>query len=124
MTEAAIQTAIVTHFRRHYAGHICHVANGGRRGKLEAVRFKRMGVQSGVPDLLIWSPKGHFLVEVKAAKGAVSPAQKAFIADLQDLGFDVAIVRSADEAARAFAAWGLPRKEARAASSAPLETGF
>lgn len=124
MSEAAIQTAIVNHFRRNYAGHIAHCPSGGRRGKLEAVQFKRMGVQPGVPDLLIWSPKGHYLVEVKTSTGAVSPAQTAFISGLQDLGFDVAIVRSADEAAAAFRAWGLPRKEARARSDAELQTGF
>lgn len=123
MTEAAIQTAIVTHFRRHYEGHIIHVPNSGRRGMLEAIRFKAMGVKAGVPDLILFTPRGCYLVEVKTEKGVLSPRQSCFITDLQELGFDVAIVRSADEAARAFREWKLPRKEAHPVHTR-VETGF
>ena len=38
-----------------------HIPNGGKRGKLEAIRFKKMGVLAGVPDLFLPAPrKGHY----------------------------------------------------------------
>lgn len=124
MTEADIQTAIVAHFRRHYAGRCAHVANGGYRSKLEAVRLKRMGVEPGCPDLVFWTPRGCYLMEVKRPDGRLSSAQIAFIEDLRDLCFDVAEVRSLDEAKAAFEAWKLPRKPPHERSEAEARTGF
>lgn len=122
MNEDTIQITIVNHYRKHYAGLIAACPNGGKRGKLEAIHLKALGVLAGVPDLLIWSPKGHFLMEVKTSTGPVRQSQKRVIPQIQDLGFDVAIVRSAEEAARAFKAWGLPRKEA--CQQTKPDTGF
>lgn len=34
-----------------------HVPNGGKRSKVEAARFKAMGVQAGVPDLFLPVPR-------------------------------------------------------------------
>lgn len=110
MSESAIQIAIVAHFRRTYEGYAVHVPNGGRRGRLEAIRFKRMGVQPGVTDLIFFTPRGCYVMEVKTETGVLSDAQKKFITALQNMGFDCAIVHSFDEGARAFVAWGLPRK--------------
>lgn len=122
MNEAAIQTQIVSHFRAHYEGIILHPANGGRRGLLEAIRFKAMGVQPGTPDLILLTPRGAYFIEVKTSKGALSRPQKAFIDQAMDMGFGCAIVRSVEDASRAFIAWGLPRKEATVRVRA--ETGF
>jgi hypothetical protein len=124
MIEHPIQTAIVVHYRRTYAGRIAHVPNGGKRGKREAIRFKAMGVEAGVSDLLIWNPRGHYVMEVKTDEGALSKAQEDFINDLRDMGFEAAVVRSVDEGKAAFAAWGLVRKEPRVRSDAELQTGF
>lgn len=33
-----------------------HTPNGGRRGKVEAARFKGLGVKSGVPDVIVVDP--------------------------------------------------------------------
>lgn len=38
----------------------CHVPNEGRRGRVEAVTLKRMGVSAGVPDFLIFEPPPRF----------------------------------------------------------------
>lgn len=124
MSEAEIQTAIVNHFRRTYAGLIAHVPNGGLRGKLAAIRFRAIGVLAGVPDLLIWSPKGHFLMEVKTTKGALSNTQWSFHNDIRDMGFDVAVVHGVEEGKAALAAWGLPRKTQRVRSAAEISTGL
>jgi hypothetical protein len=122
--EAAIQAAIVAHFRKTYAGRAAHVPNGGWRGKLEAVRLKQMGVEAGHPDLVFYTPKGVFLIEVKTSVGALSGAQNRFVEDLQNLGFDVAIIRSVDEGKAALAAWGLPKKEPTRRSEVEIRTGF
>lgn len=108
--EDRIQAAIVLHFRRTYAGLIASVPNGGLRHKREAVKLKATGILAGHPDLIIYSPKGMFLMEVKTAKGPLSDAQKVVIPELRDLGFEVAVVRSLDDALGAFKAWGLPRR--------------
>ena len=37
-----------------------HIPNGGKRGKIEAARFKAMGVKAGVPDLCLPVPMGRY----------------------------------------------------------------
>lgn len=37
-----------------------HIPNGGSRNKAEAVKFKQMGVRSGVSDLCLPYPKGIY----------------------------------------------------------------
>ena len=122
--ESRIQRAIVAHYRKTYAGKIVHVPNGGKRGRLEAIRFKEEGVESGHPDLIIYNDGRVYLMEVKAPGGVYSDNQKAFIQHLRDDGFDVAGVESLDEAKRAFEAWGLSLKAPRVRSEAELTTGF
>lgn len=120
--EDHIQAAIVLRYRRNYAGLIFAVANGGSRNRLEAIKLKATGVKAGHPDLIIYSPKGVYLMEVKTETGPLTKSQEEVFPQLQDLGLDLAIVRSADEAEAAFKAWGLPRKEF--AVRFQPETGF
>lgn len=59
-----------------------HVPNGGKRSKVEAARFKAMGVQAGVPDLFLPVPRGAYhglFIEMKAPKGRTSNAQNTWI---------------------------------------------
>lgn len=57
--ESDVQIAVIkwaevkTYKGRSLAFYIHHSANGGYRDKREAHKFKRMGVQSGYPDLLV-----------------------------------------------------------------------
>lgn len=122
--ESRIQIAIVTHYRKTYGGKIVHVPNGGKRGKLEAIRFNQEGVESGHPDLNIYNGGRTFFIEVKAPGGSVSDLQKAYIAELQAQGFPVAVVYSLDEAKDALAQWCLTPKTARVRSEIELATGF
>ena len=90
-----------------------HTPNGGRRWKLEAKRFKAMGVKPGVPDILIFERwfcpcldqehdptnqgscdvcagfyKGFGVaLELKAGKNRVTPAQQQVLTDLQRRGW-------------------------------------
>jgi hypothetical protein len=82
-----------------------HVPNGGARSKAEAGILKAMGVQAGMPDLLLFGPSRVIAVELKApprrlasgklsaAKPAVSEAQRACIAKLSACGVPVLIIR-------------------------------
>lgn len=48
------------------------IPNGGKRNMLEAIKFKRCGVQSGVPDVCIPIPAGSYhglYIELKRVKG-------------------------------------------------------
>jgi len=85
----------------------CHVPNEGRRGAREAATLQRMGVSSGVPDFLVFSPPPKFVlgvvtidgaesytrargvgVEMKRARGGrVSATQAKWIADLECVGW-------------------------------------
>lgn len=53
----------------------------------------------GVPDLVVFAPKGRTLwLEVKTPKGTQSDHQKAFERRILDLGHEYHLVRSVDEA--------------------------
>lgn len=60
-----------------------HIANGGLRSKPEAVRFKKIGVKPGVPDLFLPVARGGWhglFIEMKRQKGGrLSDDQKAWI---------------------------------------------
>ena len=77
-----------------------HSPNGGFRNKLEAVRFKRMGVRAGFPDLILLVPRGGcpFLgIELKTDKGRQSTAQKAYQEAFIAIGARYEVVRSIEE---------------------------
>lgn len=57
---------------------LAHIPNGGYRRKSEAVRFLRMGVKAGMPDLLLPIARhgAHSLfIEMKALDGTISQLQ-------------------------------------------------
>lgn len=61
---------------------LCHIPNGGKRNAREAARFKKAGVISGAPDLVLFVSKGshHTLcIEMKApGKGKQTDLQKSW----------------------------------------------
>ena len=63
-----------------------HIPNGGKRGKAEAAKLKRMGVKPGVPDLHLPIARGGFhglYVEMKRLDGGrVSSEQRVWLAAL------------------------------------------
>lgn len=78
-----------------------HVPNGGSRNKQEAVKFKQMGVKSGVSDLCLPYPKGIYcglFIEMKYGDGRQQPTQKEFLKDMTEAGHFVATCYSAEEA--------------------------
>jgi hypothetical protein len=87
-----------------------HTPNGGKRSKVEAARFKMMGVTAGVPDLVISLPSGAMgFMEIKTPKGTVSQEQTDFLAAMVANGNLTAVVRSLADAASVLSSWGAIR---------------
>ena len=99
-SEHDLQAACVRWFRyRHPALARCLVAvpNGGRRDAVTGARLKAEGVVAGVADLLLLVPRGGFhglCVEMKAATGRQSGAQRLWQAEIERQGYRYAVVRS------------------------------
>lgn len=77
-----------------------HSPNGGKRNLLEAVKLKKMGVKSGVPDCLILNQRHGFkglAIELKVAKNQPTINQMAFMEDLARLGYLCWVSWSLDE---------------------------
>lgn len=81
-------------------------ANGGKRNLFEAMKFKRMGVSAGYPDVFVPlpTPKYHgFFVEMKRIKGGkVSEAQLEWLQYLRDKGYFAEVAHGALEAKEMF----------------------
>ena len=102
-SEHAEQATLVQWFERaHPHLRIFAIPNGGKRGKLEAMRLRLEGVSPGVPDLMIPAPRGPYhglFVEMKRTKGgSVSKEQKDWIAYLQAQGYQAIVCRGFEEA--------------------------
>lgn len=77
-----------------------HPPNGGKRNMFEAVKFKRMGVKAGLPDVLIFEPNDQhcgLAIELKVGKNGQTPNQKAWQAMLEERGWRYAVCKSFDE---------------------------
>lgn len=92
------------------------VPNGGRRDAREAARLKGTGVKAGVPDLLL--PYGYEIIanglrghcnglaiEMKSAKGRVTPEQSKWHDMLRGAGWQVNVCRSWMEAREVICAY-------------------
>lgn len=86
----------------HPTVRIFAIPNGGRRGKLEAMRLQLEGVSPGVPDLMLPTPRGKhhgLFVEMKRTKGGrTSNEQKDWIAYLQANGYRAIVCHGFEEA--------------------------
>lgn len=105
------QSALVEWFRLKYPDVIMFaIPNGGLRNKVTAAKLKAEGVLPGVPDLFIPRTKTMYVgpgifyaglfIEMKSAKGKVSPEQAIIIEKLRAADYMVEVCRSADEAMR------------------------
>ena len=102
-SEHAEQATLVQWFKMaHPDLRVFAIPNGGKRGKMEAMRLRLEGVCSGVPDLMIPTPRSQhhgLFVEMKRTKGgSVSKEQKDWIAYLQAQGYQAIVCRGFEEA--------------------------
>ncbi len=80
---------------------INELAGGGQGARIRMARSKKMGLRSGVSDLVAF-PKGRVVfLEVKTPKGRLSKNQREFRDIVLALGLEYYVVRSVDEAALA-----------------------
>lgn len=75
MTEHIIQRESVQWIRQYTPYLVYAIPNGGKRGRLEAMRLQAEGVVAGMPDLHL--PDLRLWIEMKTPTGKVSPVQKA-----------------------------------------------
>jgi hypothetical protein len=78
-----------------------HIPNGGRRNWLEGLKFKRMGVKAGVPDICIpvaaSGYHGAYGELKRRVGGKVSEAQELWLAALKRNGYYTFVANGADE---------------------------
>jgi|ERR1700690_779823 len=100
-TEDQDQAKLCTWMTRQGIRHFA-IPNGGRRFYAEALKFKRCGVQPGVPDLCIPIPSGSYhglFLELKREKGGrVSDAQIYWLTFLREQGYYADVGNGFEEA--------------------------
>jgi hypothetical protein len=75
--EDDLQRATVTYLRLAAPDAVVwHTPNGGLRSPKVAARLKGLGVLAGFPDLAVWHRGNLYLLELKAARGVLSVAQR------------------------------------------------
>ena len=99
-SEDDLQIACMSYMRLVHTDLLAfHVPNGGNRSAREGAKFKRMGVLSGVPDILIMQPSGEYnglAIELKIGKNKPSDNQIEVMNKLMACGWYVTIVRDLD----------------------------
>jgi hypothetical protein len=110
--EQAIQRAVFQHIRaRSMPGVFAfHPFNGGKRSAVEAAIYKGLGARAGLPDIIVFYRGQIFGLELKAAKGRVSPVQRQTLNEMEVAGARTHIVKSLDEALITLESWGILRR--------------
>lgn len=90
--EDSLQIAVADYLRLQYPKALwIHCPNGGSRNAIEGAKLKKMGVKKGVPDILIFEPKGDYhcglAIELKIAPNKATKEQIDFLADLEKRGW-------------------------------------
>ena len=112
--EARIQAAIVAWVRTVAPDLlIFSIPNGGLRNKAEAAKLKWTGALAGVWDICILADHGQaYVMETKTDDGRLSKEQREIEDEyLIPLRVPHAVVRSIDDARRAFSVWGIKTRE-------------
>jgi hypothetical protein len=93
--EDDLQAQVVEYLRWALPDAVVHHSPGeGKRTKAAQAKLKRSGYCTGWPDLEIaWRSRTYF-IELKAARGTLSPAQRETHRRLIYAGFDVMLCKS------------------------------
>lgn len=89
----------------------CHVTNEGDVPVQYRSKLVSLGLESGVPDLLIFTPPpiGAFpglAIELKSKRGTVTKNQKRWLDTMQDLGWATLVARDHETVTQAMRALG------------------
>ena len=82
----------------------CHVANERKTSRARGGNLKMMGVKPGVPDCLIFEPKGPWMglaIELKIKPNEVTESQAHWLNNLNLRGWCVAVCYNFDQAQQA-----------------------
>lgn len=99
MSEDKIQELCIRWFNIQYpnlARVLCYNLNNPR-SKVSGARDKRMGLQKGRSDLVLYLNSTAYMIEMKTEKGKQSPSQKEWQKEIEAQGFRYYIVRSVDQ---------------------------
>lgn len=109
--EDEIQIAVVQHLRTRAVPGVVfwHSPNGGKRNIQEAARFKKLGVRSGVSDIIAYHKGEAFALELKAPKGRPTEEQLEFLSEWRSNGGHGVVAEGLDEALCILETWGLLR---------------
>lgn len=81
--EDKLQRAVLDYFKLQYPNAIiAHPANEGRRTKFEQFKLKYLGVKSGLPDILCFTPSGEYnglAIELKVGYNKPTQNQKTWL---------------------------------------------
>lgn len=108
ISEETIQRHVVARLRIARAV-FCHVPNGSKATPQYRAKLKALGLEPGVPDLLIFSaPIGRpCALELKTSTGRLSPHQRHWLAQLERLGWHAEVAYGLDEAYAQLITWGV-----------------
>lgn len=84
-----------------------HYPAGEKRSAFAGAKLKAYGARAGVPDLYFRWSGGVGWLELKADKGVVSPEQRRFMEQVEQLGDKVAVVRTLEVVEATLRSWGL-----------------
>lgn len=125
MSEDTIQRAVMDHLARRAApGTVFwHTPNGGTRNPVEAARLRGQGVMPGIPDVLILAGGRLYALELKAARGVVSPAQARMLERLAAAGATTAVAHGLDQALGILDGWGMLSRGRLETAGSPTTPG-
>lgn len=104
-TEHDEQAAFITWCHLHAAARpelarVFAIPNGGQRNVIVAAKLKAEGVQAGVPDLFLPSPRGQYhglFMETKVKPNRPARNQLEWIEYLEGQGYAAAVCYGCDE---------------------------
>lgn len=110
--ERDFQKQLVQHLRIALPPNVFMTAfPAGGGGKIRGAQLKAAGLVPGVPDLLFVYQGRAYWMELKAAKGVVSPAQRDCWTLLSRAGCNAyMVIRTLTEAFKALDGWNIPTR--------------
>lgn len=101
-SEESTQIGIVEYLRE--LGLLFSATCGGINASIsQKAKMKRTGYSRGIPDLMIFEPRGEYFglfLEVKSQHGIISEEQIKWIAALNERGYKACVVYSVSDAKR------------------------
>jgi hypothetical protein len=97
----AIQQSIVAYLEDKGIHPFTATCGGVYISRAQRGKIKRLGYKKGVPDLLVFVPKGKYhglCIEVKSPKGRVSAEQRRWHDDLDRNNYFIIVPRSLEQA--------------------------